>query len=459
MRMRKGASERSFLLLSFVLISAFAHAATPLDLVPEGTPILTDTEFFPLMGRPHDAPAPLRSEARSPEEEKKWRAIKAKVLADFGSRINPEFAIPEGLKERTSFWFDIYTRYGDAHHIVHHQRYPWIVYRVFDGTSTILNGKGPLWLRRERASKMAKMQLAEIRTALQRLAKRKTYDQLPTLERELFEKLSVLPGPRKAVLRLAATEVRSQLGQKDFFERGLVNSSRYLPYMEEEFKRHGLPTEITRLPFVESSFNEMAYSKVGASGIWQIMPTTGKSYMIVSEQIDERNSPLKATNAAARLLRSYFRAVDSWPLALTSYNNGIGNTQKAMKGAGSRELPTIIERYHRGAFRFASSNFYTCFLAALYAEKYSELLFKELPREPLQERETLKLSGRTNARLLTRVVGLSQNEMLKYNLDLRGVLKRNGMLPRGYEIHLPPGLKDKLIRRIGIQEKSTRPRT
>lgn len=411
-------------------------------------------ETFPLAEVPKEAPEPLRSEAsRGFESEQEWRDMRNKVLSDFAHRLSADFQIPEGLRERTAFWFDIYARYGEAHHIVHHIRYPWIVYRVVDTTDMLLYGRGPLWLRRERGSKFAKKTATDIRVALRSLSRRKSYDNLPPLERELYDKLLPLKGSRKAVFKLAAESVRSQLGQKDFFQRGLINSSRYLPYMEEEFRKMGLPTELTRMPFVESSFNEDAYSKVGASGIWQIMPRTGKAYMMVNPHIDERNSPLKATVTAGKLLKSYYRAMDSWPLTITSYNHGIGNIQKAIKRAGSRDLATIIARYHQGDFKFASSNFFTCFLAALYTEKYSEMIFRNLPRKPLQEREVIKITGKTKARYLTKVTGLSNEEILKYNLDLRGAFKSNGSIPRGYQLHLPVGYKDRMLRQIGVQEK------
>lgn len=118
----------------------------------------------------------------------------------------------------------------------------------------------------------------------------------------------------------------------------------------------------------------------------------------------------EATVAAARLLRSYYKELKSWPLTITSYNHGIGNIKKAIKRGGSRDLAIIISRYHDGDFRFASSNFYTCFLAALYAEKYHELIFKQIPREPLQQREEIRLLGSTQARYLTKITGLDKNE-------------------------------------------------
>ncbi len=391
-------------------------------------------EMFPLMNIPLNQPLPLPSEHVS---EEKWSETKTNILNDFDNRLSDGFKIPEGLKERTAFWFDIYTRYGETHHVIHHLRFPWIVFEIVDTTDLILNSKGPLWLRRERAEKFAAKRAKEIRTALEKLARKSHYDNLPRLENQLFEKLSSLPGGRKQVLRFASQNVRSQLGQKDFFARGLVNSSKYLTYMEDEFRKKGLPTELTRMPFVESSFNEMAYSKVGASGIWQVMPKTGKSYMIVNNHIDERNSPLKATAAAARLLHFYHRALGSWPLAITAYNNGIGNIKKAIKQGRSKELDILISRYHGGDFRFASSNFYTCFLAALYAEKYHKIVFKNVERNPLQEREEIRLARHTPARQLVKTTGLSAEELLQYNLDLRNAFKNNATLPAGYRLHVP----------------------
>lgn len=419
----------------------------------------TPSEHFPLAPT-QPVPEPVRSEMVQPAvQENEWKDLKIKILADFGSRMSPEFQVPVGLNERTSFWFDIYTRYGEAHHIVHHLRYPWVIFKVVDTTELLNSGKGPTWLRRDRAQKYARAQTEMIRKALRSLKRRSNYKKLPALERELYNSLLAIPGSRKAVIRLAAESVRSQLGQKDFFQRGLINSSKYLPYMEEEFKRAGLPLELTRMPFVESSFNEEAYSKVGASGIWQIMPRTGKAYMIVDQHIDERNSPLKATAAAARLLRSYYRALDSWPLAITSYNHGIGNIQKAIKHGRSTDLALIISRYHDGDFRFASSNFFTCFLAALYAERYHELIFKEIPRQPLREREIVKLAGKTRARYLAKVTGLSSEELLAYNMDLRHAYKSNAFVPKGFQLHLPPGLRDRINRQIGVQDKKAKPRT
>lgn len=433
-------------ILSLGLLAGSASAQTP--------------EFFPLVQLPLEEPrlnAP-RSELQSPESIRRWTQLKTQILSDSQNRISAEFSVPHGLWERTWFWFDVYTRYGEAHHIIHHVRYPWITYKVYDTTQTLVNSNGPLWLRRDRAEKLAARETSNIRQALRRLAKRKSYTRLAGLEKQLFERLSSLPGKRQAVFREAAENVRSQLGQKDFFERGLVRSTKYLRHMEAEFRQRGIPTELTRLPFVESSFNEKAVSKVGASGIWQIMPDTGRAYMLVTDTIDERNSPLKATRVAARILRSYSRALGQWPLAVTAYNNGIGNIQVAIKRAKSKDLATIIARNHRGEFQFASSNFYTCYLAALYAEKYHELLFKNLYREPVQEQATIQLGSRTKTRNLPRLTGVKSDDLLAYNLDLKTAYRQNVLLPRGFKIFVPHGSpRDRIEKRaLGVQPRALR---
>ncbi len=360
------------------------------------------------------------------------------VLADPLHRISPEFQIPDSLRKRVAFWFDIYTKYSSLVHVIHHDRFPWIIYRVVD-TTPMMSTKGPEWLRRERGNIQAKRELGEITNALYKLSRRTSYENLSIVEADLVSKLAPLPGPRRKVFQLAYQSVRKQLGQRDFYISGLRNSAQYLPYMEEEMRSRGVPAELSRLPLVESSFNEKAESKVGASGVWQIMPKTGKAYLLVNDFIDERNAPLKATRVAAYIFKTYHHALKSWPLAVTSYNNGIGNIQVAIRHARSEDLATIIERNHTGDFKFASSNFFTCFLAALYAEKYQEVVFPTLAKPGLHEREAVVLNRRMNVDELIQMSNLSTEKFLQFNLDLKHAIAKHAVLPKGYELHLPVG--------------------
>jgi membrane-bound lytic murein transglycosylase D len=372
-----------------------------------------------------------------------------RVLDDPLNRISEDFRIPPALRPRVAFWFDIYTRYSSLFHILHHDRYPWIIFKVVD-TTPFMSTKGPEWLRRDRGNRAAHREQAQIEATLVRMSKLTDFTALTEFERDLYERLKPIPGPRRRVFRMAAESVRDQLGQRDFFINGLRNSARYLPYMEEEFRRRNLPVELTRLPFVESSFNEKAESRVGASGIWQIMPQTGRAYLIVNDAIDERNAPLKATRVAAYIFKTYNHVLKSWPLTVTSYNHGIGNIQIAIRRAQSRDLPTIIDRYHDGDFKFASSNFYTCFLAALHAEKYQEIVFPTVAKSGLQEREVVQISRRLRVDQVLRMAGIDRDQLVEYNLDLQHAILHKSFLPRGYELHLPPGARERLL--VGLTE-------
>lgn len=362
------------------------------------------------------------------------------LLNDPLDRISSEFKVDPRLMARTQFWFKIYTLFDSHDHVIHHLRYPWIVFKVVNTRSMIENGKGPLWLRRQTAQRFVDSEKLRIAKSLKNLSRLKNLDKLSDEEKEFLGKIrSLKQKSLSQQLRFAAQNVRSQLGQKDFFLSGLRNSGKYLPYMEEEFLSLGLPTELTRLPFVESSFNESARSKVGASGIWQIMPRTGKAYLVLNSHIDERNSPLKATRAAGRLLRGYKKGLaEKWPLAITAYNHGIGNIKKSMEKAGSSDIALIIERYHGGSFKFASSNFYTCFLAALYAEKYHDILFPTVSKHRLLERQVLTLQATTSISRLAQLTKLPLKTLRLYNRDLEDAIdKRRGVLPKGYQLHVP----------------------
>lgn len=395
-----------------------------------------------------DLPESLPAAPLLTESERLANITAEDVLEDPLNRINEEFKIKDELKDRVRFWFGIYTQFNRNTHVIHHTLYPWITYEILDFNEAIANGKGPTWLKVDKSNKYAKQRAQQIRLALKKLSinpnKKKS-----ELEQMLTEKLKNLPGSRKKVYKIASEFLRTQLGQKDFFLGGLRRSTKYLPYMEETFSDADLPVDLTRMPFVESSFNERAESKVGASGIWQVMPATGRAYGLVSEAIDERNSPLKATKMASRLLRSYYRALGSWPLAITAYNHGIGNIEKAIKAAKTRDLAQIIDRYHQGDFKFASSNFFTCFLAALYAERYSEVVFPSFAREPALSHERFVITkGNLRLKHLITQGGLNVSEIIEHNLDLNRKVIHQIQLPQGFVLHLPPGTSSYLPERL-----------
>jgi membrane-bound lytic murein transglycosylase D len=111
----------------------------------------------------------------------------------------------------------------------------------------------------------------------------------------------------------------------------------YFPIFEQALDAHNLPHELKYLPIIESALNPTAFSRAGASGLWQFMIGTGKQYGLeVNSLVDERRDPLKATEAACRYLKSLYDVYGNWSLVLAAYNCGPGNVNKAIRRAGGR---------------------------------------------------------------------------------------------------------------------------
>lgn len=295
------------------------------------------------------------------------------------------FKTPPGLVKRVEFWKSIYAKYTTDQGVLHDIDDVAIVYEAVDFTLLMKDRRKSLSAKARMRTKLVKARRAEISKRLERLSKMKSEkDVRDAADRKLlalFTKenpATFFQNPKKRELenlrkRLKSSakkrKIRFQLGQKDKFILGIYYSGRYLRAMEKIFRDERLPIELTRLPFVESSFNIQARSRVGASGIWQFMPRTARPWMMVNRDVDERNDPLTATQASARLMRANFERLRTWPLALTAYNHGATGVARAVRKTNTRDLATIIDNYEGRRFGFASSNFYACFLAALETEK------------------------------------------------------------------------------------------
>lgn len=144
-------------------------------------------------------------------------------------------------------------------------------------------------------------------------------------------------------------------------------SNFYTPIFEDALESYGVPLELKYLPIIESALNPGATSRVGAAGLWQFMPTTGKKYGLeVTSLIDERRDPIKASYAAARMLKELYKIFGDWTLVIASYNCGPGNVSKAIKRAGGvKDYWTIYPYLPR-----ETRGYVPAFIAANYIMNY-----------------------------------------------------------------------------------------
>ena len=140
-----------------------------------------------------------------------------------------------------------------------------------------------------------------------------------------------------------------------FFSDFLVKSDIYLPYVWDEVKRRGLPAELALLPYVESAYSPWAVSRMGAVGMWQIMPGTARVLKLkLGQTCDQRRDVIHSTRAALDYLEQMHAKFGDWLLAIAAYNAGPGRIDRAIrqnKRAGkatdfwSLKLPRETRRY------------------------------------------------------------------------------------------------------------------
>lgn len=177
----------------------------------------------------------------------------------------------------------------------------------------------------------------------------------------------------------AAKRIRFQRGLRESFRAGVARSRLYLPHIDSVLRREGLPYRLRYLPHVESSFEPRAYSRLGAAGLWQLMPAAAKGSLRMDETVDERRDPKASTLAAALHLKAGHRSLRSWPLAILAYNHGTAGVKKALKREGADDFFALNARHRSASFGFASRNFYAEFLAASSLAMKADSLFPDLP--------------------------------------------------------------------------------
>jgi membrane-bound lytic murein transglycosylase D len=127
----------------------------------------------------------------------------------------------------------------------------------------------------------------------------------------------------------------------DYLQRMTERSNKYLYHIVEELEARKMPTELSLLPFIESAFNPQAVSSARASGMWQFMPKTGKSFDLKQNAFrDDRRDVQASTRAALDYLERLHKMFGDWHLALAAYNWGEGNVGKAIARNKRAGLPT-----------------------------------------------------------------------------------------------------------------------
>ena len=376
------------------------------------------------------------------------------------SRHAALFPRPADMESQIRFWQSIFTQYSKHQVVLHDAVRLDKVYKVLDFRPHVDDGMTD--------AELAGLERIETGLELDRL--RATFlrlhgvgphpESLSAEERAIYDLLADDPSPDRFLVAADEKRLHSQRGLRERFADGVRVSRRYLPEMERIFRENGLPVELTRLPLIESCFNLRAYSKVGAAGIWQFMPATGRLFMRVDNLIDERRDPISSTRAAARFLRRMHDRLDSWPLAITAYNHGPDGMANAIDDLRTTDIATIVRDYRGRAFGFASRNFYAEFLAALDVDRDPEKHFGQLPADPPFRARERRLDRALGVEAAARLARTDRVELANLNPALSSlILSGRRPIPAGYRLRLPEsggtGFETRLVE-FNAEERVTR---
>jgi peptidoglycan lytic transglycosylase D len=347
------------------------------------------------------------------------------------------FPRPPEMEHQIRFWRSVFTVYSQDQTVIHDtvdldKIYAVLDFRQYDDVG--YSASEAEQLRKD----VTEGEILRIRSLLRRISEGTPRSALLADEQRIYDLFRNDPDPYKFWNASDEKRVRSQRGIRERFLNGFRTSRRYVPEMERIFHDEGLPTELTRLPLIESCFDVSAYSKAGAAGVWQFMPATGRLFMEVSSAVDERRDPIASTRAAARYLSRSYDRLGTWPLAITSYNHGPNGMSRAIGDTGTSDIAAIVRYYDGPGFGFASRNFYAEFLAALDIEKHSEAYFGRLPKESLPSTRTVMLDRSVDILAAARLARTQDYVLADLNPALLDpVLSGRVPIPAGYGLRLP----------------------
>lgn len=219
----------------------------------------------------------------------------------------------------------------------------------------------------------------------------------------------------------------------------------YFPIFEEALDREGLPLELKYLPVIESALNPIARSRVGASGLWQFMASTGKMYDLeINSLVDERFDPHKSTDAAVKYLKSLYSKYNDWNLVIAAYNCGPGNVDKAIRRSGGLtdywSIYPYLPRETRG--------YVPIFIAATYIMNYYQEhgIDPSIGTKPASM-DSVVINKNLHFQQISDVLDIPIDDIRRYNPQFK-----SDVIPgeyKGYSLNLP---MDKLTAFIDKEE-------
>ncbi len=220
-----------------------------------------------------------------------------------------------------------------------------------------------------------------------------------------------------------------------FVRTALRRMGQYRHVYEAALRREGLPQDLIYLAAAESAFNPFALSRAGAKGIWQLMLSRGMEYGLKKDRwVDEREDPVKATDAAVRHLKDLYTQFGDWYLALAAYNSGPVTIQKAIEKTGYADF-WMLHRLR--ALPTETENHVPIILAMAIIGKDPQAFGIEVEPDPPVETDDVVVESPVDLRLVAQLIDRPVEEIIRLNPGLlRWTTPPNDP---GFVLHLPKG--------------------
>lgn len=218
----------------------------------------------------------------------------------------------------------------------------------------------------------------------------------------------------------------------------------YEDMISETLRKEGLPEDLIYLAALESAFNPYALSKEGAKGIWQFMQGTGVLYGLRKDRwVDERQDPVKSTQAAARHLKELYQEFGDWSLAMAAYDSGPLTVQAAVERTGYADY-WALRRLH--ALPEETEDYVPIFMATLMIAKDPKAYGFDIQPDPPLKADQVIVSTPTDLRLVAQLIDRPVEDLTRLNPSLlRWTTPPND--PE-FALNLPPGTKELFEQRV-----------
>lgn len=227
-----------------------------------------------------------------------------------------------------------------------------------------------------------------------------------------------------------------QTDGRSSFKTWLERSSRYVPGIEIELQKAGLPQDLVYLAMIESGFRPDAASHMGAIGLWQFIAATGRHYGLnIGWWIDERRDFSKSTKAAIAYMKELNGEFNSWYLVAASYNMGEGGVRRLIKRHETNNFWALADKK---ALPRETTDYVPKIIAATLIAKAPALYgFRDLEYQMPLSFDSVRVPGGTDLVNLATYLGVSGKYLMGLNPELtRGFIPRE---VRGHQIRVPKG--------------------